>query len=154
MTLAVGHADGEVAVVDAVREVKPPFDPGSVVREFAGTLVSYGVTTLRGDRYGGEWPVAEFRRYGVRYEAAEKPKSDLYRELVPRLNGRRVDLLDDARLVSQLVGLERRVGRGGRDSIDHSPGAHDDVANCVAGVVNEVAGKRRQAARRVAVMGL
>jgi hypothetical protein len=37
--------------------------------------------------------------------------------------------------VHQLVGLERRTARGGRDTIDHSRGAHDDVANAVAGAV-------------------
>jgi hypothetical protein len=37
--------------------------------------------------------------------------------------------------VAQLVGLERRTARGGRDSIGHAPGAHDDLVNCVAGVV-------------------
>ena len=47
-----------------------------------------------------------------------------------------VDLLDDPRLVAQIVGLERRTARGGRDSIDHAPGAHDDVANAVAGLVD------------------
>jgi hypothetical protein len=36
-------------------------------------------------------------------------------------------------MVSQFVGLERRTSRGGRDSIDHAPGGHDDVANAVAG---------------------
>ncbi len=39
------------------------------------------------------------------------------------------------KMVSQLSSLERRVARGGRDSIDHAPGAHDDVANAVAGVL-------------------
>ena len=43
-------------------------------------------------------------------------------------------MLDDARLLTQLVGLERRTARGGRDSIDHAPGGHDDLANAVAGV--------------------
>jgi hypothetical protein len=38
-------------------------------------------------------------------------------------------------LISQLHGLERRTARGGRDSIDHAPGAHDDVANAVAGAL-------------------
>ena len=38
------------------------------------------------------------------------------------------------RLAAQIVGLERRVTRGGRDSINHGPNRHDDVANCVAGV--------------------
>ena len=28
----------------------------------------------------------------------------------------------------------RRTARGGRDSIDHAPGGHDDLANAVAGV--------------------
>ena len=50
------------------------------------------------------------------------------------VNSRRVELLDRPKLVKQLVSLERRVGRGGRDSIDHAPGMHDDVANAVAGV--------------------
>ena len=39
------------------------------------------------------------------------------------------------RLIAQIVGLERRVSRAGRDSIDHAPGAHDDLADAVAGVV-------------------
>jgi hypothetical protein len=38
-------------------------------------------------------------------------------------------------LISQLHGLERRTARGGRDSIDHAPGAHDDIANAVAGAL-------------------
>jgi hypothetical protein len=38
-------------------------------------------------------------------------------------------------LVSQLCGLERRTARSGKDSIDHAPNMHDDVANAVAGAV-------------------
>jgi hypothetical protein len=37
------------------------------------------------------------------------------------------------RLNTQLIGLEGRTARGGRDSINHAPGAHDDVANAAAG---------------------
>ena len=40
------------------------------------------------------------------------------------------------RLLNQIVGLERRTARSGRDSIDHGPGGHDDLANCVAGVAD------------------
>ena len=61
-----------------------------------------------------------------------KPKSDLYREVLPLINSRRVELLDHPRLISQLTGLERRTARSGRDSIDHKPGAHDDIANACA----------------------
>jgi hypothetical protein len=67
----------------------------------------------------------------MRYELAEKPKSDLYRDLLPAINSRKVDLLEDARLIAQIVGLERRTARGGKDSIDHAPNAHDDLANSV-----------------------
>jgi hypothetical protein len=66
---------------------------------------------------------------------AQKPKSDLYRDLLPLLNSRRIELLDHARLLAQLVGLERRTARSGRDSIDHAPGGHDDIANAVAGAL-------------------
>ena len=52
---------------------------------------------------------------------------------MPMMNSRTVALLDNDRLERQLVALERRVVRGGRDSIDHPPGAHDDLANVAAG---------------------
>src|SRR5258707_950432 len=86
------------------------------------------------DRYAGEWPKERFRDHGISYEPAQKPKSDLYRDLLPAINSRKIDLLDHPRLLTQLVGLERRTARGGRDSIDHAPGAHDDLANAVAGL--------------------
>ncbi len=44
--------------------------------------------------------------------------------------------LDNARLVAQLCGLERRTMRTtGRDLIDHPPGGMDDLANACAGAV-------------------
>jgi hypothetical protein len=72
---------------------------------------------------------------GVNYEPSEKPKSERYRDLLPLINSGAVDLLEHDRLVTQLTSLERRTARGGRDSIDHAPGAHDDVANAVAGAL-------------------
>jgi hypothetical protein len=134
MTLAVGHREGDVVIVDAIRERKPPFSPEDVVSEFAELLKSYRVTRISGDRYAGEWPKERFRDHGISYEPAQKPKSDLYRDLLPAINSRKIDLLDHPRLLTQLVGLERRTARGGRDSVDHAPGAHDDLANAVAGL--------------------
>jgi hypothetical protein len=135
-TLAVAHRDSDAAaVLDAVREERPPFSPESVVAEFAATLRSYRVTKVSGDRYAGEWPREQFRKFGITYEVAAKPKSDLFRDLLPMLNSRKVELLDHSKLISQLVGLGRRTARSGRDSIDHAPGAHDDVANAAAGAL-------------------
>ncbi len=59
-------------------------------------------------------------------------------EFLPLLNSKTCDLLDHARLRTQLIGLERRVARSGKDSIDHGPGAHDDIANAVAGVLTSM----------------
>jgi hypothetical protein len=96
---------------------------------------------VTGDRYAGEWPRERFRTHGIEYQPSEKPKSMIYGELLPILNSGQCDLLDVPRLASQLCGLERRTTRGGRDSIDHPPGAHDDLANCVAGALVRVAGR-------------
>lgn len=143
MTLAVSHRDGDLAILDAVREIRPPFSPESVVRDFATLLQAYGVTAVVGDRYAGEWPRERFREHGIRYIVADRPKSDLYRDMLPVLNSGRAELLDLPRLGSQLCGLERRTARSGRDSIDHAPGGHDDLANAVAGALaGEHAGHR------------
>jgi hypothetical protein len=73
--------------------------------------------------------------HGIEYAPSEKSKSEIYRDLLPFLNSRKTELLDLPRLATQLIGLERRTARGGRDSIDHAPGTHDDIANCVAGAL-------------------
>jgi hypothetical protein len=56
--------------------------------------------------------------------------------LLPLLNSERIELPDNARMVSQLSNLERRTARGGKDSIDHPQGQHDDLANVVAGLAS------------------
>jgi hypothetical protein len=138
MTLAIAHKEGDRAILDVIREVKPPFSPESVVSEFCTLLKTYRVNTVTGDRYAGLWPRERFQVYGVEYLAAAKPKSDLYRDFLPAVNGRRVELLDHPKLISQLCGLERRTWRGGRDSIDHPPNQHDDIVNCVAGALTNL----------------
>jgi hypothetical protein len=136
MTLAICHVEGgNRAVLDVIRERKPPFSPDNVAKDFADVLKSYHIAAIRGDRYGGAWPRERFRVHNIEYIPAAKPKSDLYANLLPVLNGGRAELLDHPRLAAQLIGLERRTARGGRDSIDHAPGAHDDIANAVAGAI-------------------
>jgi hypothetical protein len=136
MTLAVAHLrDGAICVLDAVLEVKPPFDPEVAVAECTAVLNRFGVTRAISDRYAGEWARARFAEHGIALEQSARPKSDLYHDLLPLLNARRVELLDHHKLAAQLVGLERRTSRQGKDSIDHSPGGHDDLVNSVAGVL-------------------
>jgi len=144
-TMAISHRDGERFVIDAIREVKPPFSPQAVIENFVVLLKSYRITRVTGDRYAGEFPRELFRKRDIYYACAEKPKSDLFRDLLPFLNSGRICLPKSDRLINQLCGLERRTARSGRDSIDHGPGSHDDLANAVAGAANcIVAFDRRQ----------
>lgn len=140
MTLAIAHADrhGQI-ILDLLREVTAPFVPGNVVDEFVKTLHAYGIKRVVGDRYAGEWVRQSFEAKSIRYDHSELPKSDLYRDLLPHLNSNSITLLDNSKLVNQLAGLERKSSRGGKDSIDHSPGAKDDVANACAGVASLLA---------------
>ena len=141
MTLAIAHEEGEeLAVLDAVREVRAPFSPENVVEDFAALLRQYDVRQVTGDRYAGEWPREAFARRGIEYRPSERTKSDIYREFVAPVNSARVRLLDLPVLRAQLAGLERRTARGGRDSIDHGPGGRDDVANAAAGALGLVLG--------------
>jgi hypothetical protein len=145
MTLAIAHRDKDgTAITDAIRERRPPFSPDSVVQDFATTLKSYGLSEVVGDRYAGEWVREPFKTHGIKYLLSEQPKSDIYRDLLPLMNSGKVELLDVPRLISQICSLERRTARGGRDSIDHPPGgAHDDVANAVAGAIVHLGSMRK-----------
>jgi hypothetical protein len=144
MTMAVAHNEKEGRVIlDCIGERKAPFSPEAVVTEFAATLKSYRVSTVEGDRYAGEWPRERFKVHGIEYRVADMVRSELYLAFLPMLNSGRVDLLDNQRMVTQFVGLERRTSRAGKDTVDHAPGSHDDVANAVAGAL-VLAGKRVQ----------
>ena len=141
-TLAITHFDRKLsrAVLDAVRERKPPFSPEEVTWEFAQLLKTYRVHKVVGDRYGGEFPRELFRKGGITYELSDKVTSDYYLELLPLLNSGRVELLEEPRLLKQLCALERRTSRSGKDSIAHPPGGHDDICTAVAGALVRASG--------------
>jgi hypothetical protein len=132
MVLSINHVEGgDHVVCDAIREVRPPFSPDAVVAEFAALYKSYGVHEVWGDRYAGEWPRERLRMHNIEYRIDGKSKSEFFLEFLPVLNSRRVELLDHARLVTQLCQLERTVGSA-RDAIKKPPSGHDDIANAVA----------------------
>lgn len=132
-TLAICHTENNRKILDCVRAVSPPFAPDAVVKEFADLLRRYWLTTVTGDRYAGVWPESKFAEHRITYKTSQKTKGDLYRELLPLINSREVELLDNKQLFNQLMGLERKSGRSGADIIDHTYGMHDDIANAVAG---------------------
>ena len=142
MTLAIAHYDIKTdrIVLDCAREWMVPFGLKEAAAEAAAILKAYKLYTVTGDHYAGNWPAEEFQKHGITYETSEMTKIDIYREALPLLTTGRAELLDDKRLVTQICSLERRTARGGRDSIDHPPGGHDDLANSALGAMVNLAG--------------
>jgi Family of unknown function (DUF5681) len=80
-----------------------------------------------------EWVSAAFRDAGVNYETSPLPKSSLYLEALPSFNRGAVSIPNHDRLLRELRGLERRVHRSGRYSVDHGSHGSDDFANSLCG---------------------
>jgi len=117
-TLAIAHRDESTAsaVIDVLREVKPPFSPEAVVADFCALLKCYHVYSVTGDRYGGEWPREQFRKNGLSYHVAERPASDLFRDALPAINAGRVELLDHrGSLPTDSIGTTHVADWQGRD---------------------------------------
>lgn len=148
-TLAIGHREADRLVLDVCRGVKPPFDPSHVVAEFAALLTSYRCQSVRGDRYSGQWVVEAFGKAGISYKHSECSKSELYLESLPLFSQGVVDLLDYQPLTVELMQLERRTARSGKDSVDHPPGGRDDYANAACGCLALLATRPKQGARMV-----
>jgi hypothetical protein len=136
--LAIAHHDPrtDARVLDAIVEMKPPFEPSRMAEQFARVLRSYGLTRVVGDAYAAGWSVEAFRKCGIVYEKAPHTKSELYILGLPMLTNGTAVLLDNEALRNQLLSLERRASRGtGRENVDHPPGGHDDVANAAMGAL-------------------
>ena len=153
-TLAISHRDGESVVLDVLRGRRPPFDPSSVVADYAKLLKQYRCFSVVGDRYAGEWVVEAFRKHGITYQPSELSKNELYLEAEPLFATGAVRLLDLRVLQTELLQLERRTGRSGRDSVDHPPSGHDDFANAACGALVQTVKAKRHAVRMVKLTGL
>ena len=143
-TVGIGHRDGDVAVLDVLRAWPAPFNPSSVIAEAAELLERYRVRQVTGDRYAAEFVVESFRQHEITYEASTRDRSKIYLDVLALINAgpSRVQLLDEPELLRELRGLERRRGSGGRDRVDHRPGAHDDRAVSAAGILTLLAARQ------------
>lgn len=70
MTLAIAHKEGNTAVLDVLREVKPKFSPDAVVADFITVLKGYGVASLTGDRWGASLCANTSRRLASNTKSA------------------------------------------------------------------------------------
>jgi hypothetical protein len=139
--MCVAHKNGNRVVVDAIREVRPPFNPALVIADVLIPLCkAYSVSSVTGDNYAGSFAQNPIREHGLGFELAKKHKSELYFDpFLPMLNSRLIDLPRNDRAINQICSLERSVQKSGRDQITHPSHGHDDIANAIAGAVDVAA---------------
>jgi hypothetical protein len=142
--LAIAHAETNTKdaqrppnlFLDHLHCVPAPHEPAAVVGLFVAALKDYKLHKVVGDRYGADWVSGAFSKAGITYESSELDKSGIYTEVLPLFAERRVELIPDKRLATELRLLERKPRTGGRgDSIDHPPRGHDDAANAACGAL-------------------
>jgi hypothetical protein len=134
---AISHWDNDLgaAVLDNLYEKRSPFDPSSTVEEIAQLLKQYRIMEVVGDKYAANWVESAFSAKQIKYVPSEFVRTDVYLNALPLFTAGRVRLLDNRRLIHQLVHLERRTTRLGRDVIDHAPQSYDDLANATCGAL-------------------
>lgn len=148
-TLAIAHENSTgIAVLDLLIDqgarTSGTFSPEQAVEKFAHTLKAYGCTSVTGDRYAAQWPIQAFQKHGIEYRPAELNRSQLYAAFEPLLNSGRIELLDHAKLLQQLIGLIRKG-----EKIDHASGDHDDHSNSVCGAAVLVAQGNRHSVKMI-----
>jgi hypothetical protein len=135
-TLAVSHRDRDGSIVlDLLYERHAPFNPSQAVAEIAALLKTYSFSHVVGDKYAAKWVVEAFAKVGISYRHSDADRSAVYLDCLPLFTSGRARLIDNARLISQFAGLERRTFPTGRDRVNHGRGGHDDAANSVAGAL-------------------
>lgn len=132
--VAISHFEPtEGVILDKIFEKEAPFDPADAVVEASEIIKAYDCKRVTGDYYAAKTFQSLFKRLGIHYHKAEKNRSDIYKSMLPLINGKLCRLLRNPKLKSQLLSLDRRVTSGGKELIDHPRDGHDDVANAVAG---------------------
>jgi hypothetical protein len=118
----------EVCFQDLLLEVVPPFDPPTMVAEFARQCRRYGISEVTGDAWSEGFAAAEFRRHGITYVVSPRNTAECLLDSLAVLNGHRVRLLDDSKARRQWLNLRRDYASGGRPTVVDRPGKHDDLA--------------------------
>ena len=137
-SLGIAHNDAsrDTVILDLIRERRAPHSPENVIEEFSKTLKSYNIYSVRSDKYAGQFPAEQFRKFGITLVPSDRNKSEIYLDLLPLINSARIELLDHDRCVNQLCALERKAARfGAKDVVDHPPNSFDDVINAAAGAL-------------------
>jgi hypothetical protein len=116
--------------------VAPEADPQQVTKDYAALLKEYHIGSVTGDAYAAQWVAAAWMDCGISYVRSDRSKSEIYRETLPLFTRGLVRLPEHPVLLRELRLLERQAHRGGKESIDHPRGGHDDYSNAVCGVLH------------------
>ena len=106
-----------------------------MTKQYAELCKQSRVTIVTRDRWGKEWVQSTWRGTGCAYVQSSLAKSDIYLEVIPLFFRGRIRLPDHPKLLRKLRLLHLQRHGGGRQSIDHPRGDHDDFANAVCGVL-------------------
>jgi hypothetical protein len=138
--IVIAHKLGDRAIIDAIREIRPPFNFFELVETVLLPLCkSYRIYKVVGDNYGALLAQDPIRRAGIGFELAEKHKSALYVDpFLPLLNAKKILMPKHERAINQICSLERSLLRTGREQITHPIHGHDDIANAIALAVDLV----------------
>jgi hypothetical protein len=142
-SFSIAHQEdinGEVKViVDYTYEAIPPYIVNHEVEHCCNMIKRYGIYEITGDKFGGELTTQLFKKQGIQYNDSVFNKSEIFLEFASLVNMNQVRLIEHPKLKRQLLTLERRAGRVGKDKIEKIKGAHDDIANTVAGACVNIA---------------
>jgi hypothetical protein len=136
----IAHRDYEkgLQIQDVIREVRAPFVPEVVIKEFAELAKRYGITTVYADQFafGLHASLWEGTHTGVRLAEAKYNTTENYLRLLPSLLAKKVRFLDSKTQRGQFGSMERHMMSG--NEIIRKPqiaSARDDVATAAAGAL-------------------
>jgi hypothetical protein len=153
-TMAIAHSEEGRVILDATRERKPPFKPSEVIKEFSEVMKIYDVRSAHADRYAGQFVVEGFAEHKISIKPSEMTKTEIYQEMLALILNQTCELLDDRRIVSQFCNLERKTHAGGRQSIDHGLGCHDDLVNAISGACTLLSLKHTKALFKIGTVDM
>ena len=133
--LGICHAEGRMIVLDCLHEVMAPFDTSAAAMTVAATRKGFDLHSTMSDAYAVGWVTSELAKHGIRLEPSPLSRTELYSETLALFSSGCARLLDNKRLVSQYISLERRLLPGSKERIDHPNrnSRHDDLSNVTAG---------------------
>jgi hypothetical protein len=138
-TIAIGHREQGLYVIDVIRARAGPFDPAELTKQYAALCQEYRIGSVIGEYYAAEWTVSTWRKAAISYQRCDLTASQLYLETLPLFTRGLVSLPDYQPLLRELLLLERSPQRSGKDQVTHPRGCHDDMANVCCGVLRSLA---------------